>query len=106
MPAKKVPAPAPIVSKKTAAPAEKKAEKKGEKKAPKKAESVAALFVKRPRIFGIGGNVHPPRDASRFMKWPKYIRLQRQKKVMYQRLTTPAQINQFTMTADKHTGEY
>lgn len=38
------------------------------------------------------------------MKWPKYIRLQRQKQILYQRLKVPPAINQFTQTLDKQTG--
>ncbi|KAJ4456791.1 putative 60S ribosomal protein L7a-1 [Paratrimastix pyriformis] len=68
----------------------------------KKESEFANLIAKRPRSFHVGGDVHPPRDVSRYVKWPKYIRLQRQKKVMYQRMKTPAMINQFTQTLDKH----
>lgn len=41
---------------------------------------------------------------SRFVKWPKYIRIQRQKAVLQKRLKVPPPINQFTQTADKQTG--
>jgi large subunit ribosomal protein L7Ae len=37
------------------------------------------------------------------VRWPKYIRLQRQKAILYKRLTVPPSINQFTHTADKNT---
>lgn len=40
---------------------------------------------------------------SRFVKWPAYVRLQRQKKIIYQRLKVPPAINQFTKTLDKNT---
>ncbi|CAH1764181.1 13308_t:CDS:2, partial [Entrophospora sp. SA101] len=36
------------------------------------------LFEKRPRNFGIGQDIQPKRDLTRFVKWPEYIRLQRQ----------------------------
>ena len=52
-----------------------------------------------------GGNIQPKRDLTRFVKWPKYIRLQRQKQILYQRLKVPPAINQFTQTLDKQTGE-
>lgn len=42
------------------------------------------------------------RDLSRFVKWPAYIRLQRQRKILYQRLKVPPSINQFTKTLDKN----
>jgi len=37
------------------------------------------------------------------VKWPKYIRLQRQRRVLYQRLKVPPAINQFSKTLDKNT---
>merc|ERR1712180_404963 len=38
-----------------------------------------------------------------FVKWPKYIRLQRQKAVLQTRLKIPPPINQFSYTLDKQT---
>ncbi|KAG2226372.1 hypothetical protein INT45_000540 [Circinella minor] len=61
------------------------------------------LFEKRAKNFGIGQDVQPKRDVSRFVKWPAYVRLQRQKKIIYQRLKVPPAINQFTKTLDKNT---
>jgi len=57
----------------------------------------------RPRNFGIGNHIQPKRDLSRFVKWPKYIRLQRQKRILYQRLKVPGTINQFNLYADSNT---
>jgi large subunit ribosomal protein L7Ae len=62
-----------------------------------------ALFVKRPKRFGIGGDLPPKRDVTRFVKWPKYIQLQRQKRVLYNRLKVPPALNQFNRTLDKKT---
>lgn len=42
------------------------------------------------------------RDLSRFVRWPKYIRLQRQRAVLYQRLKVPPAINQFTKVLGKN----
>ncbi|XP_065918428.1 large ribosomal subunit protein eL8-like [Dysidea avara] len=67
---------------------------------PKKIEN--PLIEKRPKNFGIGGTIQPKRDLTRFVRWPKYIRLQRQRQVLYQRLKVPPAINQFTQTLDKH----
>nr|ACY71299.1 ribosomal protein L7A [Chrysomela tremula] len=66
-------------------------------------KEVNPLFEKRPRNFGIGQDIQPPRDLSRFVKWPKYIRIQRQKAVLQKRLKVPPPINQFTQTVDKQT---
>lgn len=65
---------------------------------------VNPLFEKRTKNFGIGQTVQPKRDLSRFVKWPKYIRIQRQKSVLQKRLKVPPTINQFTQTLDKQTG--
>jgi len=59
------------------------------------------LFEKRPRNYGIGQNIQPKRDLSRFVRWPKYIRLQRQRAILYQRLKVPPPINQFQMALDR-----
>jgi len=72
------------------------------KQPPKK--EVNPLIEKRPKNFGIGGNIRPKKDLTRFVRWPKYIRLQRQRQVLYQRLKVPPSINQFTQTLDRQTG--
>ncbi|XP_075226754.1 ribosomal protein L7A [Lycorma delicatula] len=64
---------------------------------------VNPLFEKRPRNFGIGQDIQPKRDLSRFVKWPKYVRIQRQKAVLQKRLKVPPPINQFTQALDKQT---
>ena len=93
-------------------PTVKKPKKKGKKKiaaAPlvaKKVEPkkvVNPLFEKRPKNFGIGQDIQPKRDLSRFVKWPRYIRLQRQKAILYKRLKVPPPINQFTQALDRQT---
>lgn len=61
------------------------------------------LFEKRAKNFGIGQDIQPKRDLSRFVKWPKYIRLQRQKAVLQTRLKVPPPVNQFATTLDKQT---
>jgi len=61
------------------------------------------LFESTPRSFRIGSHIQHKRDVTRFVKWPKYILLQRQKRILYKRLKVPGVINQFTHTlsADK-----
>jgi len=78
--------------------------KKNLKKAPvKKVAPVNPLFPPRPRSNRIGGAVRPQkRDLSRLVKWPKYVRIQRQRAVLYQRLKVPPSINQFTQTLNKN----
>jgi len=65
---------------------------------------VNPLFEKRSKNFGIGQDIQPSRDLSRFVRWPKYIRLQRQKVVLQTRLRIPPAINQFYSTLDRQTG--
>jgi len=90
---------------------QKKGKKKGKKvaaaplavKKPEVKRVTNPLFEKRPRNFGIGQDIQPKRDLSRFVKWPKYIRLQRQKAVLQTRLKVPPAINQFQSTLDRQT---
>merc|ERR1711934_1101324 len=56
----------------------------------------------KKRTFSIGGNILPPkRNLTRFVKWPKYIRLQRAKMTLLKRIKIPPAINQFQQTLDK-----
>merc|ERR1712137_724980 len=57
------------------------------------------------RVFGIGGAIRPKTDLTRFVKWPKYIRLQRQRAILLKRLKVPPMINQFSRTADRNTAQ-
>ena len=82
-------APTPAVAKKAAAPA----------------KAVNPLFEKRPKTFGIGGALPYKRDVHRFVKWPKYVQLQRQRRVLRMRLKVPPALNQFTKTVDKSVAE-
>ena len=63
------------------------------------------LFKKSPRNFRIGGDIQPARNLTRFVKWPKYIRIQRQKRILLMRLKSPPAINQFSNTIDKNQGK-
>jgi len=60
------------------------------------------LIEARRRSFGIGQHLPPKRDLSRFVKWPKYIRLQRQRRILLNRFKVPPPINQFSRTLDKN----
>jgi len=61
------------------------------------------LLEKRTRNFGIGQDIQPRRNLSRMVKWPEYIRLQRQKKVLNLRLKVPPAIAQFSHSLDRNT---
>ncbi|KAL3568140.1 hypothetical protein D5086_030791 [Populus alba] len=71
--------------------------------AKKKPEKVVnPLFEKRPKQFGIGGALPPKKDLTRFVKWPHVVRIQRQRRILKQRLKVPPAVNQFTKTLDKN----
>ena len=61
------------------------------------------LIEKRSRNFGVGQDIQPKRNLSRMVKWPEYIRLQRQKKILHLRLKVPPAISQFQHVLDKNT---
>jgi len=60
------------------------------------------LFSKDARDFRVGRDIQPKRDLSRFVKWPRYVRIQRQRRILTQRLKVPPAINQFTQTLEKN----
>eukprot|EP01084_Bolivina_argentea_P145541 255079_1 len=62
----------------------------------------AHLFKSQKRNFTIGGDLPPVRDLSRVMRWPRYIRVQRQRAILKQRLKIPPAIHQFSQTLDKN----
>ena len=59
-------------------------------------------FVREPKNFGIGNAMMPKTPLNRYVKWPKYVRIQRQRQVKKKRLRVPPAINQFTKTMDKN----
>ena len=61
------------------------------------------LIEKRTRNFGIGQDIQPRRNLSRMVRWPEYIRLQRQKKILNLRLKVPPAIAQFQNVLDRNT---
>lgn len=70
----------------------------------KKDTTKSPLFVARPKEFGIGKAL-PPKgktDLRHFFKWPKYVLLQRRRRVLMRRLKVPPTINQFNYTLDKN----
>merc|ERR1711991_1200490 len=53
--------------------------------------------------FSVGNDLPPKRDVSRFVRWPKYVTRQRQRRVLERRLKVPSAVNQFRLTLDKQT---
>ncbi|KAI8896691.1 putative RPL8B-60s large subunit ribosomal protein L7a.e.B [Globomyces pollinis-pini] len=66
-------------------------------------KTVNPLIEKRSRNYGIGQDIQPKQNLSRFVKWPEYVQLQRQRAILKQRLKVPPSIAQFSKTLDKNT---
>jgi len=87
-----------------------KAAKSAAKKTPraplseKKSKKAKAnpLFEKVPKNLRLGGDIQPKRNLNRYVKWPKYVRLQRMKRIMMLRLKVPPAVNQFNSAIDKN----
>ncbi|GAB68459.1 ribosomal protein L7a [Plasmodium cynomolgi strain B] len=93
-PSKKTPAPCPLSNKKTVKKDIKKERKKGIRSNP-------LIFEKKKKSNIIGVGVRAKRDLSKYVKWPRYIRIQRKKKILLERLKVPPAINQFNHTLSK-----
>jgi len=59
-------------------------------------------YEKRVKSSNTGRKIFFKRDLTRFVKWPKYIRIQRQRRIFCQKLKIPPAIFQFTRTLDKN----
>ena len=64
------------------------------------------LFKREPKNFRLGGDIQPKRDLTRFVRWPRYVRIQRQKRILMQRLKVPPAIAHFQHTIDKNQSKY
>jgi hypothetical protein len=70
----------------------------------KKNVQKSGLFESTPRKFTVGNAVQPKRDLTRFVRWPRYILVQRQKRILMKRLKVPPALNQFTKACDSNQG--
>ncbi|KAF4554894.1 60S ribosomal protein L8-B [Elsinoe fawcettii] len=61
------------------------------------------LIERKAKNFGIGQDIQPKRNLSRMVKWPEYVRLQRQRKILKMRLKVPPSIAQFNNVLDRNT---
>lgn len=59
-------------------------------------------FCKPSRKIGHGGVMPKTRALGRLVRWPKYIQLQRQRKVLFQRLRIPPALNIFNAPAGRN----
>jgi len=74
---------------------------KAEKKI--KSDFTNQLLKKQSKLFGLGGDLPPRRDVRRFVKWPRYIRVQRRRRILYQSIKVPSIISQLSRPLDKNT---
>ena len=58
-----------------------------------------------PKSFGVGQDIQPKRDLTRFVNWPLYIKRQRQKAILKKRLKVPPTLNQFNNAIDHNTAK-
>lgn len=99
--ASKKPALAPKVADKKSSKSKKGSASKGKKEA--ETGKPQQLFEARPKNFAIGQDLPPKkRDLTRYVKWPAYIKRQRQRQVLLKRLRVPPALNQFRHTVDRH----
>lgn len=93
-------------SKVAAVPKAAKAAKPSKKSTKKDFHSQNAhLFKKKPKVFRVGKDLPPKRDLTRFVKWPRYVRLQRQRAILKKRLKVPPALNQFTKAVEGSTAK-
>lgn len=70
--------------------------------AKKQKTKASHLFEKTPKNWRIGGDIQPRKNLTRYVKWPKYVRLQRMKRIMLMRIKVPPAVNQFNQAIDKN----
>ncbi|CAD7703003.1 unnamed protein product [Ostreobium quekettii] len=68
----------------------------------KKADPYENLYESRSKAVGPGNYPPPKRDMHRWVRWPKYVRVQRQRRILCMRLKVPPAINQFTHCLDRN----
>lgn len=59
-------------------------------------------YGKRSRISNSKRKFSFKKDLARFVKWPKYIKIQRQRRIFCQKLKIPPAVFQFSRTLDKN----
>ena len=75
---------------------------KSKRVAKKTGKNANPLFQSKPRNFRVGNSIQPKRNLTRFVRWPKYITFQRQKRILLTRIKIPPVIAQFSRALDKN----
>jgi len=81
----------------------KKTAAKDEKKSEDIKQRLSALFQPRPKDWTLGVAIPHKRNMTHFVRWPLYVRLARQKRILLNRLKCPPAINMFRHSLDKAT---
>lgn len=71
----------------------------------KKLNEKHPLAQPNPKNFRFGNAIRPRIVKSRFVRWPRYVQIQRQKRILLKRLKCPAAIAQFFTPLDKSTSK-
>ena len=86
----------------------KKKNKKGSKRRSlprNQMQSFVFRSLKPSRKIGSGGVMPKSKSLGRLIRWPKYVKLQRQRKILLQRLKVPPALNVFNQPAPKTLGK-
>lgn len=80
-----------------------KSKNKGQKRSLPRNQMQSFVFrsLKPSRRIGSGGVMPKSKSLGRLIRWPKYVKLQRQKKILLQRLKIPPALNVFNQPANK-----
>jgi len=76
-------------------------EKKGKQTQKAKPRVPHPSLAFRAKSRHVGGDLPKNRDLTRFIKYPRYIQVQRKKRILFDRLKVPPVINQFSYTLEK-----
>jgi len=76
-------------------------EKKGKQIQKQKPRTPHPSLAFRAKRRHVGGDLPKNRDLSRFVKYPRYIQIQRKKRILFDRLKVPPVVNQFSFTLEK-----
>jgi large subunit ribosomal protein L7Ae len=57
------------------------------------------------RNMRLGNHIRPRLIRSRFIRWPRYVQIQRKKRILLRRLKVPPAVAQFFNTLDKSTSK-
>jgi large subunit ribosomal protein L7Ae len=72
----------------------------------KKLSEKHPLSQPQKRNFRLGNAIRPRIVKARFVRWPRYVQIQRKKRILLRRLKVPPAIAQFFNPLDRSTSKY